>query len=202
MQAYVAPDQVYASARTVVDDERNQNGAKWLLPVDSGFYYLVRLHFCEISNKIKGAGQRVFHVYMKDQTAEDQADIFNWTHGTGVPVYRDYILNFSEYTTRRTNLSLSIQNGNGSSKTSRPAILNGVEIFKLSDLSNSLAGPFSFEMAWLQQEESACLQDNGNCGAAANELSVVIDVGEVPLDGGSDPTLGVEFSEIIAPTGR
>ncbi|KAK9042086.1 hypothetical protein V6N11_017165 [Hibiscus sabdariffa] len=159
MQAYVAPDQVYASARTVVDDERNQNGAKWLLPVDSGFYYLVRLHFCEISNKIKGAGQRVFHVYMKDQTAEDQADIFNWTHGTGVPVYRDYILNFSEYTTRRTNLSLSIQNGNGSSKTSRPAILNGVEIFKLSDLSNSLAGPFSFEMV---NYSSPSTKDGGN----------------------------------------
>ncbi|KAK8689684.1 hypothetical protein V6N13_088397 [Hibiscus sabdariffa] len=268
MQAYVAPDQVYASARTVADDESNQNRATWLLPVDSGFYYLVRLHFCEISNEIKGVGHRVFHVHMKDQTVEDQADIFNWTHGTGVPVYRDYIVNFSEHTKRRTNLSLSIQNSNGSIKPSRPAILNGLEIFKLSDFNNSLAGPFSFEMvnysnpstkdngnysaveifveilistialatlwqlisisgrgqrkismqsqssddfqsfsldeAWLQQEESAGLQDNGigNCGTVANELSVIIDVGGVPLDGGSDPTPGVDFSEIIAPTGR
>ncbi|GMI65160.1 FERONIA [Hibiscus trionum] len=146
--AYVAPDQVYASARRVADadDGSNQNGATWLLPIDSGFYYLVRLHFCEISTDIKRVGQRVFHVYIKDQTAEAQADIFNWTQGIGVPVYRDYIVNFSESTTRRTNLSLYIQNSNGSIVTSWPAILNGVEIFKLSDFNNSLAGPFSFEM--------------------------------------------------------
>ncbi|KAE8662594.1 hypothetical protein F3Y22_tig00113279pilonHSYRG00051 [Hibiscus syriacus] len=88
MPAYVAPKQVYASARTVAYDGSNQTGITWLLPVDSGFYYLVRLHFCEISNEIKGVGQRVFHVYIKDQTAEDQADIFLWSHGVGVPVYR------------------------------------------------------------------------------------------------------------------
>ncbi|MBA0561329.1 hypothetical protein Golob_018170, partial [Gossypium lobatum] len=145
--SYVGPKQVYASARTVVADGSNQSRATWLLPVDSGFYYLVRLHFCEISNKAKGVGYRVFHVYIKDQTAEDQADIFLWSHGAGIPVYRDYIVNFSEHTKRRKNLSLSIHNGNGSIRTFKPAILNGLEIFKLSDSNNSLAGPFSFGMA-------------------------------------------------------
>ncbi|MBA0742368.1 hypothetical protein Gogos_015434 [Gossypium gossypioides] len=145
--AYVGPKQVYASARTVVADGSNQSRATWLLPVDSGFYYLVRLHFCEISNEAKGVGYRVFHVYIKDQTAEDQADIFLWSHGAGIPVYRDYIVNFSEHTKRRKNLSLSIHNGNGSIRTFKPAILNGLEIFKLSDSNNSLAGPFSFGMA-------------------------------------------------------
>ncbi|KAL1074331.1 hypothetical protein V6Z11_D11G282800 [Gossypium hirsutum] len=145
--AYVGPMQVYASARTVVADGSNQSRATWLLPVESGFYYLVRLHFCEISNKAKGVGYRVFHVYIKDQTAEDQADIFLWSHGAGIPVYRDYIVNFSEHTKRRKNLSLSIHNGNGSIRTFKPAILNGLEIFKLSDSNNSLAGTFSFGMA-------------------------------------------------------
>ncbi|KAK8589579.1 hypothetical protein V6N12_023973 [Hibiscus sabdariffa] len=171
MQAYVAPDQVYASARTVADDESNQNRATWLLPVDSGFYYLVRLHFCEISNEIKGVGHRVFHVHMKDQTVEDQADIFNWTHGTGVPVYRDYIVNFSEHTKRRTNLSLSIQNSNGSIKPSRPAILNGLEIFKLSDFNNSLAGPFSFEMV---NYSNPSTKDNGNYSAVEIFVEILI----------------------------
>ncbi|KAE8662592.1 hypothetical protein F3Y22_tig00113279pilonHSYRG00042 [Hibiscus syriacus] len=45
-----------------------------------------------LGDVIKGVGQRVFHVYIKDQTAEEQADIFLWSHGVGVPVYRDYIL--------------------------------------------------------------------------------------------------------------
>ncbi|KAE8699180.1 putative Malectin/receptor protein kinase family protein [Hibiscus syriacus] len=144
MSAYVAPGKVYASARTVAYDASNQNGATWLLPVDSGFYYLVRLHFCEISNKIKGVGQRVFHVYIEDQTAEDKADIFLWSHGVGVPVYRDYVVYFAEHAKRGTNLSVSIRNSNGSIEKSMPAILNGLEIFKLSNFNNSLAGSFSF----------------------------------------------------------
>ncbi|TYJ11351.1 hypothetical protein E1A91_A11G270800v1 [Gossypium mustelinum] len=133
--AYVGPKQVYATARTVFADGSNQSRATWLLPVDSGFYYLA-----------KRVGYRVFHVYIKDQTAEDQADIFLWSHGAGIPVYRDYIVNFSEHTKRRKNLSLLIRNGNGSIRTFKPAILNGLEIFKLSDSNNSLAGPFSFGM--------------------------------------------------------
>ncbi|XP_022719848.1 receptor-like protein kinase FERONIA [Durio zibethinus] len=142
---YVAPEKVYASARTVAAGS-NQGGARWLLPVDSGFYYLVRLHFCEISKKIHGVDQRVFHVYIKNQTAEDHADIFGWGHGDGIPVYRDYIVNFSEHTKGRKYLSLSIENSNDSIKTTEPAILNGLEIFKLSDFNDSLAGPFSFGM--------------------------------------------------------
>ncbi|KAE8699159.1 hypothetical protein F3Y22_tig00110584pilonHSYRG00056 [Hibiscus syriacus] len=131
MPAYVAPEQVYASARTVASDASNQNGTTWLLPIDSGFYYLVRLHFCEISNEIKGVGQRVFHVYIKDQIAEDQADIFLWANGAGVPVYRDYIVDFSEHTKRRTNLSVSIQNSNGSIKTSEDSDLKRVRNFEV-----------------------------------------------------------------------
>ncbi|XVF06437.1 hypothetical protein REPUB_Repub06bG0048100 [Reevesia pubescens] len=145
MQVYMAPENVYASARTVAAGS-NQVGARWLLPVDSGFYYLVRLHFCEISNEIQGVDQRVFHVYIKNQTAEDHVDIFHWGHGAGIPVYRDYIVNFSEQSKGRKYLSLSIQNSNGSIKTPQPAILNGLEIFKLSDFNNNLAGSFSFGM--------------------------------------------------------
>ncbi|OMO96099.1 hypothetical protein COLO4_15514 [Corchorus olitorius] len=139
---YVAPDPVYASARGV-GSASNKDVARWSLPVDSGFIYLVRLHFCEISSEIQNVDQRVFHVYIKDQVAEDQADIFRWGHGAGNPVYRDYIVKVSGHTTKgRKNLSLSIQNGNSS--INETAILNGLEIFKLSDFNNSLAGAFSF----------------------------------------------------------
>ncbi|OMO84502.1 hypothetical protein CCACVL1_10798 [Corchorus capsularis] len=148
LSSYGAPQPVYASARAVSSGSRNQDGAiRWSLPLDSGsFHYLVRLHFCEISKEINIVDQyqRVFHVYMKNQTAEDHADILHWAHGAGIPVYRDYIVDSSQHSNGRTYLSLSIENSNGSIKTKEPpAMLNGIEVFKLSDCNNSLAGSFA-----------------------------------------------------------
>lgn len=65
---------------------------------------------------------------------------------------------------------------------------------------------WNLEQAWLQQQESDCFQNDGNFGVAykttTNGLSVIVDIDGVPLHGASDPTPGVEFSEIIAPIGR
>ncbi|KAJ9159241.1 hypothetical protein P3X46_024761 [Hevea brasiliensis] len=142
--AYAAPDQVYASARTVGDTFAGNHSARWSFPVDFGFYYLVRLHFCEISSRIHKDGKRVFHVYINNQTAEDNADIFHWSHGVGIPIYRDYFINFSEPGEGIKHLSITIGSKNGSSAMHEVPILNGLEIFKLSDHSNNLAGPHPF----------------------------------------------------------
>ena len=42
--------------------------------MDSGFYYLVRLHFCEIVPGVNGANERVFNVFLNNQTADEEAD--------------------------------------------------------------------------------------------------------------------------------
>ncbi|KAJ6312374.1 hypothetical protein OIU77_014001 [Salix suchowensis] len=109
--AYAAPLQVYTSARTILQTKKSKYRARWEFPVDYGFYYLVRLHFCEISRIIKRDGQRVFRVYINNQTVEDHADVFNWRHG-----------GWNSHLQR----------------------LHWLEIFKLSDFSNNLAGPHPF----------------------------------------------------------
>ncbi|KAL9382878.1 hypothetical protein Peur_023201 [Populus x canadensis] len=141
---YAAPLQVYTSARTILDTTESKYRATWLCPVDHGFYYLVRLHFCEISRTINQDGQRVFSIYINNQTAEDHVDVFNWSHGTGIPIYRDYIVNFSRYGEGIEYLSVAIGSNNGSSAEYGGPILNGLEIFKLSDISNNLAGSHPF----------------------------------------------------------
>ncbi|GKF97359.1 receptor-like protein kinase FERONIA, partial [Tanacetum coccineum] len=51
----------------------------WTLPVDSGFYYMLRLHFCNIIPQYTKKGQMVFTIFINNQTAEDEADLFYWT---------------------------------------------------------------------------------------------------------------------------
>jgi hypothetical protein len=142
--AYAAPLQVYTSARTILHTTESKYRATWRFPVDYGFYYLVRLHFCEISRTIKRDGQRVFSIYINNQTAEDHADVFNWSHGAGIPIYRDYVVNFSSYGEGVKYLSIALGSTDGSSAKFGGPILNGLEIFKLSDFSNNLAGPHPF----------------------------------------------------------
>ncbi|XWS38065.1 hypothetical protein CRYUN_Cryun19dG0099000 [Craigia yunnanensis] len=138
--AYTAPKKVYASARIVTIEG---NFAKWSFPIDSGFYYLVRLHFCDISGWIE-ASEGVFHVSINNHTVEDQANVIHWSHRAAIPIYRDYIVNFSRHREGIEYLSVAIGLLSGSDDIFGLPILNGVEIFKLSDLYNNLAGPHPF----------------------------------------------------------
>ncbi|KAK3006501.1 LOW QUALITY PROTEIN: hypothetical protein RJ639_017040 [Escallonia herrerae] len=125
-----APLEMYATARTIEPNSYRIN-LTWLFPVDCGFYYLVRLHFCEISWDVKAQAynQRMFRVYVNHQIAEDDANVMQWA---GVAVYRDYIVYLSRYRQDAGNLLLELESKIGSDgSTSYLPILNGLEIFKL-----------------------------------------------------------------------
>ncbi|KAJ6312376.1 hypothetical protein OIU77_014003 [Salix suchowensis] len=64
--------------------------------------------------------------------------------GAGIPIYKDYIVNFSSYGEGVKYLSIALGSTNGSSAKYGGPFLNGLEIFKLSDFSNNLAGPHPF----------------------------------------------------------
>ncbi|EOY01617.1 Malectin/receptor-like protein kinase family protein [Theobroma cacao] len=140
MPAYTAPKKVNASARIVTTEG---SFANWSFPVDSRFYYLVRLHFCDISGWTE-ANEGVFRISINNHAVEDHADVLHWSHGAGIPIYKDYIVNFSRHSEGIKHLSVAIGILNEPDDISGLAILNGLEIFKLSDLSNNLAGPYPF----------------------------------------------------------
>ncbi|KAL6192903.1 hypothetical protein ACLB2K_033989 [Fragaria x ananassa] len=142
--AYTAPVKVYTTTRA---SYVNGGNTSWSFPLDPGFYYLIRLHFCEINKKIK-LGERVFKVYINYQTAEGHADVFEWSNGAGFPVHRDYVVdNASGHSNSTQNLVVAIE-GINSELDDHQGILNGLEIFKISDKNNNLAGahPFGFEV--------------------------------------------------------
>ena len=140
---YSAPIPVYRTARTMgINNTVNENyRLTWEFRVDSGFTYYVRLHFCEFQVEITKPGDRVFQIYIDNIVAEHQADVISWAGGRGVPVYTDYAVMIGRAgTERKRNLSIALHPAPAWRTKYSDAILNGVEIFKLSNDGN-LAGP-------------------------------------------------------------
>ncbi|WJX28693.1 hypothetical protein P8452_17379 [Trifolium repens] len=148
---YSAPENLYWSARTMSSSSENLT---WSFSVDSGFKYLVRLHFCEISMLVTDINQRVFSVYINNQTAEEKFDLVALVGEPLSPLYRDYVVRVPIETERRKVFLLISLHPNLESKPKyADAILNGVEISKLSDSNYNLASSFQLKNEELHKKK-------------------------------------------------
>ncbi|XP_010031920.2 receptor-like protein kinase FERONIA [Eucalyptus grandis] len=138
---YTAPDSVYRTARTMGTDKRINlsYNLTWSVEVDTNFYYLVRLHFCEFQIEINKPLDRVFEIFIDSQLVEGHADVISWS-GKGMPVYRDYAVALYHGQKKRTNLSVAMGALPDGSTLYSDSILNGLEIFKINDPDRNLAG--------------------------------------------------------------
>ncbi|CDY29022.1 BnaC07g32280D [Brassica napus] len=139
---YIAPVDVYSTARSMTPTAQinlNSN-LTWVFSVDSGFTYLVRLHFCEVLPNITKINQRVFTIYLNNQTAESEADVAGWTGGNGIPIHKDYVVNPPDGKGQQ-DLWLALHPNTRGKPEYYDAILNGVEIFKMNGSDGNLAGP-------------------------------------------------------------
>jgi hypothetical protein len=138
---YAAPDVLYRTARAMANNStvNEKYNLTWEFPVHSRFTYLVRLHFCQFIPIILQKGDLVFKIYIANQTAENYADIISWADGYGVPIYKDYeVMMDARGNEEIQNLSIALHPIQ--STKFFDAMLNGAEIFKLSN-SDNLAGP-------------------------------------------------------------
>ncbi|KAM5551712.1 hypothetical protein ABKV19_026519 [Rosa sericea] len=144
---YTAPEEVYQTGRSMgLNNTINKSyNLTWGFPVDPQFYYLVRLHFCEIVPYDTMDGDRVFQIFIDNQTAEQRADIIQWSGGNGIPVYRDYLVfvpSLPNQKKSKVDIIVALQANQADWDTRyTDAILNGLEIFKLNDTNGNLAGP-------------------------------------------------------------
>ncbi|MBA0732949.1 hypothetical protein Gogos_017008 [Gossypium gossypioides] len=134
--SYSAPREVYVTARTMgANKTQNENyQLTWEFPVDSGFNYFVRLHFCEFQIEITKEGNRVFEILLANTTAETQADVISWSSGNGIPVFQDYVVSIGKKgNQKQRNLSIALHPSQAWKTKYSDVILNGIEIFKLSN---------------------------------------------------------------------
>ncbi|KAI6692637.1 hypothetical protein NL676_020347 [Syzygium grande] len=139
---YVAPVDVYRTARSMgYDKNLNKNyNLTWQFQVDANFTYLVRMHFCEYF--LTKVNQRVFDIYINNQVAQEAADVIGWASEQGVPVYKDYAIYVGD---GKGDEQISIMMNPSVTADPPPeyydALLNGLEIFKITDATENLAGP-------------------------------------------------------------
>ncbi|WVZ14262.1 hypothetical protein V8G54_011828 [Vigna mungo] len=144
---YLAPKELFRTARSMGTNAtlNKMSNLTWEFPVDSGFTYVVRLHFCELDPNINDIGDRQFYIYIASQLAEARSDVMKWSQKQkGLAVHRNYVvLTPNNGTQKKFNLSLQMHPYESSVDTRySDAFLNGLEIFKISDTrSNNLAGP-------------------------------------------------------------
>ncbi|XP_014511467.1 receptor-like protein kinase FERONIA [Vigna radiata var. radiata] len=144
---YLAPKELFRTARNMGTNAtlNKMSNLTWEFPVDYGFTYVLRLHFCELDPNINDIGDRKFHIYIASQVAEQGSDVMKWSQQQkGLAVHRNYAVFIPENgAQKKVNLSLQMHPYESAVDTKySDAFLNGLEIFKISQAgSNNLAGP-------------------------------------------------------------
>ncbi|KAH8494443.1 hypothetical protein H0E87_021004 [Populus deltoides] len=136
----IAPNWVYASAEVMGDAKvANMNfNITWVFSVNQNFSYFVRAHFCDIVSK--ALNNLVFNLYINDDIAVESLDLSTFTGGLNVPYYKDFVSNAS---VESDTFTVSI--GPDTTSDMINAIMNGLEIFKISNEVKSLDGLSSVE---------------------------------------------------------
>ncbi|CAH8392073.1 unnamed protein product [Eruca vesicaria subsp. sativa] len=137
----IAPQTVYATAAEMADSQTidpNFN-VTWNFPSNPSFHYLIRLHFCDIVSK--SLNDLYFNVYVNGKTAISGLDLSTLAGGLSSPYYKDIVVNS---TLMKPELQVQIA-PLGEETGTKNAILNGVEVMKMSNSVDSLDGEFGVD---------------------------------------------------------
>ncbi|XP_047326912.1 receptor-like protein kinase FERONIA [Impatiens glandulifera] len=141
--SYIAPQKIYQtswSTDSYLQVEKKYSFT-WKLAVDTGFRYLVRLHFCELDYEMKEIGQKGFSISIDNQTVEEEGDLIKWGGEIGFAFYRDYMFVVDgDIMEGKRDVFISIHPHLNNDLVMVDAILKGMEVLKLSNPDNNLAG--------------------------------------------------------------
>ncbi|CAN0855398.1 Receptor-like protein kinase ANXUR1 [Linum grandiflorum] len=134
--------------------------------VDVNYTYFVRLHFCDV--QLGRANQRVFHIYVNNQTAQITADVVGWSGGKGIPIYKDYAAYQNEKS--GDNLWIALSPNGETHPEFYDAILNGIEVFKLNNVKKSFAAPNPEISEMMSRAEEAMKKKSFSSGSGTAQV--------------------------------
>ncbi|KAK7388912.1 hypothetical protein VNO78_23739 [Psophocarpus tetragonolobus] len=141
----IAPILVYASVVHMKDPRVMQPNfnLSWMMNVESNYSYLIRMHFCDIVSK--SLNKLYFNVYINRIEGASALDLSSQTKALATAFYKDFVLNASFV----SNGSILVQVGpTNLQQGTVDAILNGIEVMKISNNAKSLDGFFSIDGAY------------------------------------------------------
>lgn len=130
-----APASVYGTAAIMQsgEDPSANFNVTWEFPVEAGFQYFIRFHFCDIVSD--GLNQLYFNVYIDTSDVLPDFDLTTKNvNALAIACYMDFVTGISSRETIRISIGPS---------TLSPypnAILNGLEIMKMNNSRGSLTG--------------------------------------------------------------
>ncbi|KAL1544174.1 hypothetical protein AAHA92_21059 [Salvia divinorum] len=130
-----APQTVYGTCTKMdsASDPRSNFNVTWDIPVDPGFQYLVRLHFCDIVST--SPTDLAFNVYIDTYVIYRDLELALKLNGKLATAF------FGDFVTpvlTKPNVSVSI--GPSTASSYPDAFLNGLEVMKIRNGKDSLAG--------------------------------------------------------------
>ncbi|KAL2486576.1 Receptor-like protein kinase HERK 1 [Abeliophyllum distichum] len=131
----IAPPTVYGTCTKMNSgsDPNSNFNVTWVFNVDPGFQYLIRLHFCDIVST--AANQLVFNVYIDSFLVAQDLEL---STKSGGQLATAYYMDFVTTPFDKSKFGLSI---GPSPRSGYPdALLNGLEIMKMNNSRDSLAG--------------------------------------------------------------
>ncbi|PKU65464.1 probable receptor-like protein kinase At5g61350 [Dendrobium catenatum] len=148
----IAPRSVYATADSMRDAHVSEPmfNITWDIPVDGGAYsYLVRLHFCDIISRTLNS--LYFNVFINRILAIPNLDLSSLTGGNlSMAYYKDFVV--AGTTLISGNISIQISPPVMNDPGLPNAILNGIEVMKMSNTAGSLDGLYSVDGSYHSNE--------------------------------------------------
>ncbi|GFZ20561.1 hercules receptor kinase 1 [Actinidia rufa] len=135
--ADVAPQSVYGTC-TQMNSQGDPNSifnVSWEFKVDPGFQYFLRFHFCDIVSV--SPNQLYFNVYIDSWNVAPNFDLSSLTLSI---LATAYYMDFVTAANAKSKLRISIGPSSLSISAYPNAILNGLEIMKMSNSMGSLSG--------------------------------------------------------------
>ncbi|KAL7143284.1 hypothetical protein ABFS83_08G181700 [Erythranthe nasuta] len=165
----IAPNYVYATAETMGDaNVANVNfNITWVFQADPSYSYFVRTHFCDIVSK--SLNSLIFNLYINTDIAVGSLDLSNQAGNLDVPYYRDFV---AELPTDSNTLTVSV--GPDTNTDFINAIMNGLEIMKVSNDAKSLSGVLSVDSLLIRPPKNSKTKMSIIIGSAVGGAVVLL----------------------------